>query len=148
MLCRHVEVDVSTHGGPSRWRPENATTMTKGIPMAKKKATAKTQNTKKKARKSASKTASKKSATKSGKSTPSKKAKRTGVLDAAVKVLAGGKSMSCGEIVEVALKRKLWKTQGKTPAATLNAAIHREIKSKGKDARFAKAERGTFTVKK
>ena len=116
--------------------------------MAKKKTTAKTQGSKKKARKSASKTASKKSATKSGKSAPSKKAKRTGILGAAAKVLAGGKEMSCTDIVEAALARKLWSTKGKTPAATLNAAIHREIKTKGKDARFVKAERGTFKLRK
>ena len=81
---------------------------------------------------------------------PKKKtaSRRTGVLDAAVQILAGGQEMNCSEIVEAALARKLWTTKGKTPAATLNAAIHREIKTKGKDARFVKASPGKFKLRK
>ncbi|XVJ61105.1 MAG: hypothetical protein HEQ23_11790 [Tepidisphaera sp.] len=41
----------------------------------------------------------------------------------------------------------LWTSPGgKTPAATLYAAIVREITTKGKDARFRKADRGLFTA--
>lgn len=36
--------------------------------------------------------------------------------------------MSCGEMIDVILKRRLWTTQGKTPAATLSSAILRDIK--------------------
>ncbi|MBZ0172999.1 MAG: hypothetical protein K8E66_11500 [Phycisphaerales bacterium] len=39
-----------------------------------------------------------------------------------------------------------WQTSGKTPAATLYSAIIREIARKGKDARFAKTERGRFAA--
>ncbi len=152
LLCRHVEVDVSTRAGSPRWRPRTATPSTKGREMAKKKAIAKTQTTSKKARKTTSKKKAPKktpAAKKSAAKTATAKAKRIGVLDAAATILASArKPMGCREIVEVALKRKLWSTKGKTPAATLNAAMHREIQSKGKAARFAKADRGTFRLRK
>ena len=38
-------------------------------------------------------------------------------------------------------------TSGKTPSATLYAAIIREISKKGKDARFAKVDRGRFQLR-
>lgn len=45
-------------------------------------------------------------------------------------------------------KRKLWKSPGgKTPHATLYAAIITEINNKGKDARFKKTGPGRFTTK-
>ena len=44
------------------------------------------------------------------------------------------------------LKRGLWKTSGKTPAATIYSAIIREIAAKGKDARFKKVDRGKFAL--
>ncbi len=66
-------------------------------------------------------------------------------LDAAAKVLAGaGKPMRCAEIVERVLARGLWKSGGKTPGATMNAAMIREIRDKGKQSRFRKAARGLF----
>ena len=44
-------------------------------------------------------------------------------------------------------EKKLWTTPGgKTPHATLYSAILREIKTKGKDARFKKIERGKFAA--
>jgi len=73
--------------------------------------------------------------------------KRDGLsgLDAAAKVLAdAGKPMNCKAIVETMLAKGLWKTGGKTPAATIYAAILREVRAKGKDARFRKTERGKF----
>ncbi len=79
--------------------------------------------------------------------TTAKKAVRTSLLDAAAAILAKAKEpMSCPEMVEAVLKAGTWKSGGKTPAATLSAAIHREIKDKGKEARFAKAERGRFRL--
>ncbi len=76
-----------------------------------------------------------------------KKAVRASLLDAAAAVLAQAKEpMSCPQMVEAVLKAGTWKSGGKTPAATLSAAIHREIKDKGKEARFAKAERGRFRL--
>jgi len=68
-------------------------------------------------------------------------------LDAAAKVIAdAGTPLNAKQIVERILAQGLWKTGGKTPEATLHAAISREIKLKGDAARFRKAERGLFTV--
>jgi hypothetical protein len=74
------------------------------------------------------------------------KAKRVSALDAAAHVLAGAsKPMSAGDLIQEMEAKKLWTSPGgKTPAATLSAAIGREIKDKGKEARFKKAERGLF----
>ncbi len=66
-------------------------------------------------------------------------------LDAAAQILAKSKEpMGCKDMVEQALTRGLWSTGGKTPHATLYAAIIREIAKKGKDARFEKVGRGRF----
>ena len=68
-------------------------------------------------------------------------------LDAAAKVLADAATpLNAKEILERILAQGLWNTGGKTPQATLHAAISREIKVKGHAARFRKAERGHFTV--
>jgi hypothetical protein len=78
-----------------------------------------------------------------------KKAKALSALDAAAKVLADeGKPMNCPELIELMTKKGLWTSpNGLTPAATLYAAILREIKVKGAEARFVKTERGKFSVK-
>lgn len=69
-------------------------------------------------------------------------------LDAAVQVLkAKGEAMNCKGMVEVMLEKGLWKTGGKTPAATLYSAILREITTKGSESRFRKTDRGQFTLK-
>jgi len=69
-------------------------------------------------------------------------------LDAAAKVLAeAGEPLNCKTIVERALAKGYWKTGGKTPAGTIYAAIIREIAKKGDASRFARAERGKFTLK-
>ncbi|MCH7685114.1 MAG: winged helix-turn-helix domain-containing protein [Planctomycetes bacterium] len=66
-------------------------------------------------------------------------------LDAAVKVLAeAGEPLRCKQIVETMLAKGYWTTGGKTPAATIYAAILREIQTKGKEARFKKTDRGLF----
>ncbi len=76
-----------------------------------------------------------------------KKARRISLLDAAAAVLAKAQEpMTCPEMVKAVLKARTWKTRGKTPAATLSAAIYREIQDKGKEARFAKSERGRFRL--
>lgn len=73
----------------------------------------------------------------------------TSLLDAAAAVLAKSKEpMTCPELVEAVLAAGTWKTRGKTPAATLSSAIHCEIAEKGKEARFAKAERGRFRLRR
>jgi len=71
--------------------------------------------------------------------------KRAGLigLDAAAKVLVlAGRPMNTKQIVEKMLADGLWKTGGRTPAATIYAAILREVQAKGKDARFRKTDRG------
>ena len=76
-----------------------------------------------------------------------KGAKRPSGLDAAAKVLAEvGKPMSCKAITERMLGQGLWQTKGRTPQATIYAAVIREIARKGKAARFRKVERGKFSV--
>jgi len=74
--------------------------------------------------------------------------KRVSLLDAAATVLADAKApMQAKQIVEAVVERGLWKPgEGKTPHATLYAAMTREIAAKGKDARFRKVGRGQFTA--
>lgn len=80
------------------------------------------------------------------------KASRNGKLsglDAAAQILAKAKEpMGCKDLVEQAIEAKLWSPGGKTPHATLYAAIIREIANKGKDARFQKVARGRFQLRK
>jgi hypothetical protein len=74
------------------------------------------------------------------------KEKRMSGLDAAAKVLEeSGQPMTAKEMVEAAEAKGYWKSPGgKTPHATLYSAIIREIKVKGAEARFRKADRGKF----
>ncbi len=73
--------------------------------------------------------------------------KRPSGLDAAAQVLADAKEpLNTKEMVARMLAKGLWKTSGKTPAATIYAAVIREIAAKGKDARFRKPERGRFEL--
>ncbi|RMF87943.1 MAG: hypothetical protein D6741_19880 [Planctomycetota bacterium] len=69
-------------------------------------------------------------------------------LDAAAMVLAAAKEPMGGkELIDVMAKEQLWISPGgKTPQATLYAAITREIATKGKDARFKKVRRGKFAA--
>lgn len=72
------------------------------------------------------------------------------LINAAAHILAQGnrQPMRCKDIVEQAIEQKLWQPgKGLTPSSTLYAAIGREIKTKGDNSRFAKAERGMFTIK-
>jgi hypothetical protein len=73
-------------------------------------------------------------------------AKKMSALDAAARVLTEtGQPMNCGELVERMAAKGYWSSPaGATPWSTLNAAIAREIKVKGADSRFVKAERGKF----
>jgi hypothetical protein len=73
--------------------------------------------------------------------------RKPGILTLAADVLKDAKApMDCKAIVEKVLAKGLWQTKGKTPAATLYAAIIREIAAKGKDARFHKTDRGMFEL--
>jgi len=77
------------------------------------------------------------------------KKKRSSGLDAAAQVLADAKGpLGAKDMVEQMLAKGLWQTKGKTPAATIYAAIIREIATKGDAARFRKVERGKFELAK
>ena len=73
--------------------------------------------------------------------------RKPGILTLAADVLRDAKApMDCKAIVEKVLAKGLWQTKGKTPAATLYAAIIREIAVKGKESRFQKVGRGQFAA--
>ena len=76
--------------------------------------------------------------------------KKLSALDAAAKVLGQKKKpMSAKELIEAMAAKGYWKSPGgKTPHATLYSAMLREINTKGKDSRFKKVERGTFSINK
>ena len=67
-------------------------------------------------------------------------------LNAAAKVLAEkGEPMNCKEMIEAMAAKGYWTTPGgQTPHATLYSSIAREIRDKGKESRFKKADRGKF----
>jgi hypothetical protein len=68
-------------------------------------------------------------------------------LDAAAQVLReAGEPMNAQDLISRILQRGLWKTGGKTPAATIYAAMIREIKAKGSGSRFQKVDRGRFAA--
>src|SRR3954451_9986624 len=70
--------------------------------------------------------------------------KKVSALDSAAKVLGEAKEpMTCKAMIEAMAEKGYWTSiSGKTPANTLYSAILREIGTKGKEARFKKAERG------
>ncbi len=75
------------------------------------------------------------------------KKKRSSGLDAAATVLAeAGEPLNTAEMVKRMLEQGLWSTGGKTPAATIYAAIIREISVKGEQSRFRKTDRGHFEL--
>ena len=75
---------------------------------------------------------------------------RVSALDAAAQVLAASEvPMRAKEMIAAMEAKKLWTSPGgKTPEATLYAAIVREIAAKGSAARFKKHERGVFVAGK
>jgi hypothetical protein len=74
--------------------------------------------------------------------------KKLGALDAAAKVLAGRTNpMTAKGLIEAMAEKGLWASPGgKTPDATLSAAINREIAAKGKESRFKKVGPGQFAA--
>jgi len=77
-----------------------------------------------------------------------KRAGRVSALDAAARVLADARTpLRAKEMVAEMEAKGLWKSPGgKTPEATLYAAIIREIAARGSKARFQKLERGVFAA--
>jgi len=83
---------------------------------------------------------------KAAKAPKERKPKRVSGLDLAAMVLAdAGEPLNAKTIAERAIAAG-WKTTGKTPEATLYAAIIREIAKKGAEARFRKSDRGLFAA--
>ena len=119
------------------------------------KDSAKASAPKKKASKARAKTAKQPKKTKAGKSaakkTATKKAKpkRVSAIDAAAQVLAkADKPMSAKDLISTMAEQGLWSSpNGKTPHATLYAAIFREIAKKGAEARFEQVDRGLFAIR-
>jgi len=71
--------------------------------------------------------------------------KAMGGLDAAARVLKeSGEPMRVKAIAETIFAKGYWKSGGKTPAATIYAAMIREIARKNGDSRFKKTDRGLF----
>ena len=80
-------------------------------------------------------------------------AKRPSALDAAAHVLAGlskaeaREGLTAPDLIERMAKAKLWTSPGgKTPAATLYAAMIREIAKKGDGSRFMRVSAGRFAL--
>ncbi len=97
-------------------------------------------------KKTTTKKASSKKSTAQKKTTAKGNGKLSG-LDAAAQILGKAKKpMGCKDMVEQAIEQRLWSPGGKTPHATLYAAIIREIAKKGKVARFKKVDRGRFQL--
>ncbi len=67
---------------------------------------------------------------------------------AAAKILAEtGRAMTCKDLIATMAAQGYWTSPaGKTPEATLYAALAREIKVKKDQSRFRKSGRGTFAL--
>ena len=78
----------------------------------------------------------------------SAKEKKTSALDAAALVLrTAGQPMRSQELITAMGEQGLWSSPGgKTPHATLYAAMMREINEKGGESRFKKIDRGQFAL--
>jgi hypothetical protein len=94
---------------------------------------------------------------KSGKAAAKKRGKaqakrdsKFSALDAAIKVLGEAREpMGCRQMIEAMASKGYWTSPaGKTPHATLYAAILRETQQKGNDSRFKKTDRGRFALAK
>src|SRR5512147_2716554 len=58
-----------------------------------------------------------------------------------------GTPLDYREITRRIIEHGLWKTQGKTPAATVNAEIAVDIKKHGSDSRFQRTTQGVFALR-
>ena len=74
--------------------------------------------------------------------------KKLSALEAAAKVLREtGQPMSCPELIAQMAAKGYWSSpKGKTPSATLYAAIAREVKRKGAASRFVQTGPGRFAA--
>ena len=76
------------------------------------------------------------------------KDKPLSALAAAARVLSeNDQPMTCPELIQAMAAKGYWTSPaGKTPAATLAAAMAREIKVKKDQSRFRKTDRGKFSL--
>jgi hypothetical protein len=74
--------------------------------------------------------------------------RKLSALDAAARVLQEmGGAMNCPALIALMSAKGLWSSPaGKTPSATLAAAVMREIATKGDQSRFRKTGRGLFAA--
>ena len=125
--------------------------------MATKKTTTKKAASPKQAKKTSAKKAPAKKAEaakpeaaspKKTKASAEKTDKKMSALDAAAKVLAeSNEPLRAKDIIEQMTAKGYWTSPGgKTPHATVVAAIIREIRVKGENSRFKKADRGLFAA--
>jgi len=69
-------------------------------------------------------------------------------LEAAYQILKkSSKPLTSNEISSIAMDEHLITTEGKTPSNTMRALLYLDIKRKGNNSRFVKAERGKFELK-
>lgn len=127
---------------------DGAESAAKEITMSKKNANKKTTKAPKASKATKTATTKKSAAQPKAERKPAAdaKPKRVSALDAAAEVLRkAGKPMRSQEMITAMAEQGLWSSpNGKTPHATLYAAILREINDKGGEARFRKADRGLF----
>ena len=70
------------------------------------------------------------------------------VLDAAIQVLQeAGEPLRVEAITERILSRGLWQTAGKTPVATVGAALYTDVKRRGSASPFVRRGSGTFGLR-
>lgn len=70
------------------------------------------------------------------------------VLEAAEVVLRDeGGPLHYRELIERILKRRLWSSDAKTPEATLNSRLARDINENGNESRFLRVAAGTFSLR-
>ena len=79
---------------------------------------------------------------------PAGSAAKLSALAAAARVLSESRqAMTCPELIAAVAAQGYWTSPaGKTPQATLHAALTREIKIKKDQSRFRKTERGKFNL--
>jgi len=71
------------------------------------------------------------------------------MLDAAAEILKTSKEpLCCKDICRAIFEKKLAESSGRTPHATISAAMGREISSQGENSRFRRADRGKFEFNK
>ncbi|WP_197441627.1 winged helix-turn-helix domain-containing protein [Thalassoglobus neptunius] len=86
--------------------------------------------------------------TKPAKTTKPPAKKKLSMLDAAAVVLGNASEpLTSKQLIEQLAQQKLWTSpNGKTPHATLYAALVREINGKGEASRFSKVDKGLFAL--